>query len=213
MLKPPWAKQFSPSDRGHGSSYRKRRSTGCHGVPSALSQDQAGAPKLSSSSHRQSSSSMKAGPRLGGCFTIWGEAARGREPSCLAKDGWNQHMPAAPPQELLWGMPWRTMVWALQVLHACRDLSLKPTASNNLNLYYSSIDMLGECFFHSVPCAELYKTNIDLYSPTSSRGLCSSSCDGRCDWEDALHSHPYQMWSIQVSQGFLISLLDPYAAP
>lgn len=89
---------------------------------------------------------MKAGPRLEGYFITWGEAAGGTEPSYLAEDGWDQHMPASPSQELLWGMPWRTMVWALQVLHACRNLCLKPTDYNSLNLYYSSMDMLKKMF-------------------------------------------------------------------
>lgn len=92
------------------------------------------------------------------------------------------------------------MVWALQILYACRNLCLKPTAYNSLNLYYSSIDVLGKIFLSL--CAELYKTNIDLCSPAGSRGLCSPPVIADViEKMLCIHTQDH-MWSIQVSQGF-----------
>lgn len=149
-------------------------------------------------------------PGWDGCFTTWSEGARGREPSCIAKAGWNQHMPAAPSQEQgHLGGPWCGP--CRFCMHAAIYVS-NPQPTIVLNLYYSSIDVLGKIFLSL--CALCWALQ-DKYWPLQPHWFMwalLSSCDGRCDWKDALHSHPRSHAVCSGQPGFLISLLDPYAA-
>lgn len=153
---------------------------------------------------------MKAGPRMGWVFHNL-EWRSKRERAIMYCQGWMEpaHACSSLPGA---GTPWRTMVWALQILYACRNLCLKPTAYNSLNLYYSSIDVLGKIFLSLCALCWALQDKYWPLQPCWFTWALLSSCDSRCDWKDALHSHPRSHVVHSGQPGFLISLLDPYAA-
>lgn len=124
------------------------------------------------------------------------------------------HTPAAPSQEPLWESPWRTEVWTLQLLHACRNLCLRSTACNMLSICprAGQTAVLQEIFLSlCAPCCALVKTNCSSPGPG---GLCSSSCDGMA-WVRrhllCIHTHDPDGHPFRSARGF-ISSLGSYAA-
>lgn len=105
-------------------------------------------------------------------------------------------------------MLWRTVLWALQVLHACRNLYLKPIAYNGLNLYYSSIDSHAGGNASFTLCLVLSSTRqiLTFAAPLVYMGFAPLPVmEDVIEKMLCIHTQD-QMWSIQVSQGILISL-------
>lgn len=181
----------------------------CH---PALRQNLSGAPKLSTLSHRWSTSSMRTDPRLRACCMTWGEAAGWREPSRLAGAAWEQpHVCNSLPGTTL-EAPWKSMVWTSQLLHTCRNLFLKPRACNTLSICTTAgqTAMLAETLLPLCgSCCALLKTNIDHCSSTGLGGLCSSSCNGNM-WMRrhllCIHTHDPDGGLFRSASGFCLLL-------
>lgn len=209
MFKTPWANHFFPCDRGHGSSYRRRKSTGCLSSLTGLGRSsRAGLPEPQAIlKHHEGRS------QAGEMFHSLGWGCK-RERAIMSCQGW------MGPAHACMSLPGASLGNALEnhclglVSRACMQKFMSQThILQQCSFVLQQQTCWGKCFFHSVPCAELYKTNIDLCSPPGSRGLCSSSCDGRCDWEDALHSHTWSDVVHSGQPGVLNLLVGPIISP